>query len=158
MMSEIAGIVNSRPLLPAGHDPNNFDILTPAQILRPGTPAVPQPVREFTKSAAIRNGFKSSQWHTQAFWKHFISDYIPLLQKRPRWLQVENNFAVGDLVLIKDKDAPRYTWKRGRVTEVYKNSVDGLVRRVRLRLADRTERDRDIRYICHLETAPLGRE
>ena len=156
MLSEIAGIVNSRPLLPGGHDPDKFDILTPAQILRPGTPAVPQPVREFTRSAAIRNGFKSSQWHTQAFWKHFIADYIPLLQKRPRGLQIEKNFAVGDLVLIKDKDAPRYTWKRGRVIAVYRNSVDGLVRRVRLRLANRTERDRDIRYICHLEAAPLG--
>ena len=155
MLSEIAGIINSRPLLPAGHDPDSFDVLTPAQIIRPGTPAVPMVVRCFSDVDALRNGYKSSQWHTQEFWRRFQLEYIPLLQKRARWLHAEQNFAVGDLVLMKDKDAPRYQWKKARIVKTLPNTTDGLVRRVRLRLADRSELERDIRYLCQLETTPL---
>jgi len=46
MMKEIEGVLNSRPLLPAGLDPHSFDVLTPAQILQPGTPAVPQALHD----------------------------------------------------------------------------------------------------------------
>ena len=164
MMKEIEGILNSRPLLPAGLDPGCYDVLTPAQILRPGTPAIPQTLREYTSSDALRKGYKAAQWHADQFWQRFSSQYIPLLQKRAKWLRPHRNFQVGDIVLLQDKDAPRYQWKRAWVSEVHPNTTDGLVRRVTLQPVtkeasvkpSKKERPliRDVRYICLLEASP----
>ena len=164
MLKEIEGILNSRPLLPAGLDPGCFDVLTPAQILRPGTPAIPQELREYTSSDALRKGYKATQWHVDQFWRRFSSEYVPMLQKRAKWLRPHRNFRVGDIVLIQDKDAPRYQWRRARVSEVHPNKTDGLVRRVTLQPVKREaslkpakkERPliRDVRYICLLEASP----
>ena len=164
MMKEIEGILNSRPLLPAGLDPGCYDVLTPAQILRPGTPAIPPALREYTSSDALRKGFKATQWHVDQFWRRFSSDYIPMLQKRAKWLRPHRNFRVGDIVLLQDKDAPRYRWRRAWVSEVHPNKTDGLVRRVTLQPVTKEaslkpakkERPlvRDVRYICLLEASP----
>ena len=163
-MKEIEGILNSRPLLPAGLDPGCYDVLTPAQILRPGTPAIPPALREYTSSDALRRGFKATQWHVDQFWRRFSSDYIPMLQKRAKWLRPHRNFRVGDIVLLQDKDAPRYRWRRAWVSEVHPNKTDGLVRRVTLQPVTKeaslkpAKRERplvrDVRYICLLEASP----
>ena len=164
MLKEIEGILNSRPLLPAGLDADSYDVLTPAQILQPGTPAVPQALREYTTSDALRRGYRATQWHVDEFWRRFSSGYIPLLQKRAKWLKPHRNFRVGDIVLIQDKDAPRYQWRKAWVSEVHPNKADGLVRRVTLQPVRREatlkpakkERPlvRDVRYICLLEASP----
>ena len=154
ILKGIQGILNLRPLLPAGHDPDSFDVLSPAQILRPGTPAAPQPLRKYTSADALKQGYKSSQWHVDEFWRRFSSDYIPVLQKQTKWFKPHRNFRVGDLVLIQDKDAPRHSWRKALITRVHPNQVDGLVRRVTLKQATGTTIDRDIRYICLLEASP----
>ena len=154
MIKEIEGVLNFRPLLPAGVDPQSFDVLTPAQIIQPGLPSVPQAVREFTSTDSIYRGYRSTQWHVDQFWRRFSSGYIPLLQKRSKWLQPHRNFQVNDLVLIKEKDAPRYRWRLGMVSEVHPNKTDGLVRRVTLRQAYGQNLVRDVRSICLLEASP----
>ena len=163
-MKEIEGVLNHRPLLPAGIDPGSYDIITPAQILQPGTPAVPQALREFTKADSLRRGYRAAQWHVDQFWRRFSTDYIPLLQKRSKWLQPHRNFRVNDLVLIQDKDAPRHQWRMARITQVHPNQTDGLVRRVTLQPGTRAATlkpvkkdrplERDVRYICLLEASP----
>ena len=153
MMKGIEGVLNSRPLLPAGTDPESFDVLTPAQILRPGTPAMPPPSREFTSGDAIHTGYRSSQWHVDQFWRRFSANYVPMLQKRTKWHRPHRNFAVGDLVLIQDRNAPRYCWRLALVERTEANSVDGLVRKVHLRQAFGRPLTRDVRSICLLEAA-----
>ena len=153
MLKGIEGVLNLRPLLPAGLDPNSFDVLTPAQILRPGTPARPPATREFAPGDAIRLGYRSAQWHVNQFWRRFSQRYIPTLQKRAKWLHPKRNFRVGDLVLIQDRDAPRHRWKLGLVELAQPNAIDGLVRKVRIRQAKGQPLDRDVRYICLLEAA-----
>lgn len=154
MLAEIAAILNARPLCPVGSDPESYDVITPAQILRPGTPAEPQRVREFTSEEALRDGYRRSQWYAQEFWRHFTLGYLPLLQKRAKWLNVRNVFAAGDIVLVTEKDTPRYLWRLGRVISLLP-STDGLVRKLRIRLANRSELERDVRYVCKLEAAPF---
>ena len=153
IMKEIEGILNSRPLLPAGHDPTSFDVLTPNQILQPGLPSVPQAVREFTNADSLRPGYRASQWATELFWRRFSTQYIPMLQKRVKWLHPQRNFRINDLVLIKDKDAPRYQWRLGLVTEVHPSKKDGLIRTVTVRQAHGQPLIRDVRYLCLLEAA-----
>jgi hypothetical protein len=154
VMKGIEGIMNLRPLLPAGIDPNSYDVISPAQILRPGMPAAPQQSRQFTAADQLKQGYRSSQRHVDEFWKRFVSHYIPMLQKRAKWLQPERNFQVGDLVLIRDKDMPRNRWRKGLVAEVHPNQVDGLVRRVTVRQPTGQMLNRDVRYLCLLEASP----
>ena len=163
-MKGIEGVLNNRPLLPAGLDPESYDVITPAQIIRPGTPAIPQLTREFTNADSLRQGYRSSQWHVDEFWRRFSSGYVPMLQKRAKWLHPQRNFRVGDLVLIQDKDAPRHQWRMAMVTKVHPNPTDGLVRRVTLQPGTKVASlkpakkdrplERDVRYICLLEASP----
>ena len=152
MLKEIEGVINSRPLVPsAGTNPADFDVLTPAQLLRPGLGGRPTQVREFSSSDALRGAHNASQWHAQEFWRRFQQGYIPLLQKRTAWFSPHRNFAVGDLVLMQEKGTPRGQWPLALITEVFPHSVDNLVRRVKLRFATGNELLRDVRSICLLE-------
>lgn len=153
ILKEIEGIINSRPLTPCGTDPSSYDVITPAQLLRPGICAVPQQTREYTSSDVLRGAFKASQWHAQCFWERFKQTYIPMLQKRVKWFHPKRNFKVGDLVHVEDKTAPRMQWPLALITEVFPNSSDGLVRRVMLRFPSGKELRRDVRHICLLEAA-----
>ena len=127
MLAEIASILNARPLLPVGNDPISYDVITPAQILRPGTPAIPQRVREFSCAEALRDGYRRSQLYAQDFWYKFAASYIPLLQKRSRWLHAKDIFRVGDIAVVTDKNLPRYLWRLGRIIALTPSS-DGLVK------------------------------
>ena len=50
---------------------------------------------------------------------------------RNKWSGVSRNISIGDIVLIKDENAPRNEGRMGRIVETYPNK-DGLVRKVRL--------------------------
>ena len=154
MLKGIEGILNLRPLLPAGLDPGSYDVLTPAQIIRPGTPAAPMALRQYNKADALKQGYRSSQWHVDEFWRRFSAQYIPLLQKQAKWHQPHRNFREGDLVLIQDKNAPRHNWRMALISKVHPNPTDGLVRCVTLRQSNGPELRRDIRHICLLEASP----
>lgn len=52
---------------------------------------------------------------------------MPTLIPRKKWLQRESPLVVGDVVLIMDLQAPRNSWKKGSVIEVYEGA-DGEVR------------------------------
>ena len=57
------------------------------------------------------------------------------METRPKWNKPKRNLRVDDIVLSKDPDLPRNEWKLARVIEA-KHSDDGLVRSVKLRMAD----------------------
>jgi hypothetical protein len=52
---------------------------------------------------------------------------LTLLQERQKWLLPQRNIAVGDIVLIADKDSPRNHWPMGKVVDVCPDKM-GLVR------------------------------
>ena len=58
------------------------------------------------------------------------------LQARQKWSCRSRNFAVGDVVLVKDQEifTKRNSWPMARIEEVFP-SDDVLVRKVRLRVA-----------------------
>ena len=153
---EIEMIVNNRPLLPCRTDPDSYDVITPMQLLVAGTPAQPGLTQEFARSDALTAGFSVVQWHAQEFWRRFSTQYIPLLQKRSRWERIHRNFAVDDLVLVKDPKLPRNRWKKACIIQVTPHFLDGLVRRVKVRDWRRREYDRAIQYICLLEATTLS--
>ena len=68
------------------------------------------------------------------FWSRWKKEYLQGLQSRQKWNNQRANIQVGDVVIIKDDNAPRNQWSLGRVEETLA-SDDDLVRQAKIRLA-----------------------
>ena len=96
-----------------------------------------------------------------------MKEYLPQLQRRQKWNEVERNLEVDDIVLLTDQNFPRGQWPLARIVEV-KKGKDGLVRSAKIRTsstvvtrAKRKRRgevkrttailERPVTKLCHLE-------
>ena len=61
-------------------------------------------------------------------WKRWLREYVPMLQRRSKWLVKIRPLAVGDVVLMVDEIQPRERWALAVVTDFYR-SEDGEKRR-----------------------------
>ena len=70
------------------------------------------------------------QYLADIFWKRWTREYLPLLQKRSKWVNTSRNVTNGDIVLIMD-NSPRSSWVMGRVIETFPDK-QGLIRSAKL--------------------------
>ena len=128
---EIENIVNSRPMTKISDDVTDDVPLTPNHLLlMRGNFSYPWGV--FYDGEAYRRHWKHAQNIVKVFWKRWLREYLPELQKRQKWLGIQSNLKVGDLVLVMDENAPRGSWPLGFIQEVSVGR-DGLVRSARLK-------------------------
>ncbi|XP_066153587.1 uncharacterized protein [Euwallacea fornicatus] len=132
VLCQIEAILNSRPLCALSNNPSDLAALTPGHFLI-GTNPTSYPEKDVTHI----NEHRLSLWQRyvqiqQVFWKRWSVDYLNRLQNRPKWAKTAKNVQVGDLVLIREDDAPPLHWPLARVIQVMPGS-DGVVRVVRLR-------------------------
>lgn len=149
-ITEIEGILNSRPLCPFSSDPDDMTAITPHHFLNgdfardPPEPlgildAVPLPV-QLRELCALK----------QSFWRQWSTSYLSQLQSRPKWLKVSDNIKVDDLVIIKDDRLPPQHWLLARVISTHPGA-DGLVRVVTVRTKNGIQkRPISIHRICRL--------
>ena len=149
LFCEIQMILNRRPLTRASPDPNDLKALCPQNIL---TGAVDDafPPDIFTSSDGLRASYRLSQAYVEEFWRRFIAEYVPTLNKREKWLSPQRNLKVGDLVLLHGEPGPRYQFAKAVVTDVHPDKF-GHVRRVTVRSSDGSLLEREIAKICLLE-------
>ena len=76
------------------------------------------------------------QYLAHQFWRRWREEYLCTLTERHKWRTRNPCAAVGDVVLVRDKQAARNDWPMGRISEV-KVSQDGLVRSVTVELSPR---------------------
>ena len=74
-----------------------------------------------------------------AFWKRWIAEYLPLLAQRKKWNVNTQNFRVGDLVVIADKNLSHANWPLGRIIEMFPGS-DNMIRVAKVSLCTTDER------------------
>ena len=92
-MAEVCAIINSRPLVPVSTDPESPLILTPSMLLTQKTDC------EFNANAlgetSERNLYKTEWKRVQAlsriFWVRWRKEYLPLLQQRQKWTDVQRD-------------------------------------------------------------------
>ena len=145
---EVERILNDRPLVSNGSQPDDLDPLTPSKLLLLHSNAcVPPGV--FLDKDRYNKRWRQAQLLANTFWKRWLKEYIPTLQRRQKWLLPKKNLAVKDLVLLVDKDKPRGRWPLGVVEEVFSDEK-GIVQRVMVRTANGNFR-RDARQLCLLE-------
>ena len=149
---EVERILNDRPLT-SPNDPCEPSI-TPAMLLQ-GRCTISLPAGNFDKKDAYsRRWWRQVQYISDVFWKRWIKEYLPTLQRRSKWNQVRESLKQGDLVLVVDETVPRGQWPTGIIQSV-KESNDGLVRSAVVKTA-KGMKERPITNIVVLEDQATG--
>ena len=150
LLAEIESIVNNRPIIAVSDDPADFAALTPNPLLLQRATQLPPGVF-VSEDKFSRRQWRKVQFLVDHYWKRWIREYLPALQRRPKWVKSIKNVQAGDLVLIAEDNVVRNKWPLGRVVEVF-TGQDGGVRSARIKTANGVFH-RPITKICPLEEA-----
>jgi len=137
LLCQVEAALNSRPLSPMSEDPSDFDVLTPGHFLTMGhLQSVPE--SDFTDTKVNRlTRWQLVQQLAQHFWRRWSTEYLHLLQNRPKWLKANQDLTPGDLVLMMEGTqtfgSPK--WIRARVIKTFPGP-DGHVRVVEVKTPD----------------------
>ena len=131
-VAEVTNILNSRPLTRNSSDAKEFDPLTLNHLLHlRSSMSFPPGVFENDGQHTQRQ-WRQAQFLANLFWKRWMKEYLPQLQRRQKWNEVERNLEVDDTVLLTDQNFSRGQWPLARVVEV-KKGKDGCVRSAQIR-------------------------
>ena len=151
-LSQVAAILNERPLTYASSDINDFRVLSPSNFLYPYTitpssttilPPIP------TGGDNLRGSWREVRRLAAIFKERWHDEYLRSLMPRTKWHKSTPNFYVGQLVLMVDEQEPRRYWRIARVQKIL--SADSHVRRVQVITADRKTFERHINKLVALE-------
>jgi hypothetical protein len=147
-LQEAAAIVNATPLWDAPYDPTEIVPITPNMLLTQKYGNVEQHP-ELSEKDALAYGprrWRRVQVMANNFWILWRKHHLLDLQTRNKWTQTRQELAVGDLVLVKEKNANRSSWPIG-VVETTHPSHDGVVRSATVRLSQREPSERARRWV-----------
>nr|XP_024661744.1 uncharacterized protein LOC106674801 [Maylandia zebra] len=137
VLIEIEGILNSKPLGYVSSDIADIDPVTPNLLLM-GRHDSSLPLVSYSDSDLLgRRRWRHAQILADHFWRHFIRDYLPSLQRRPKWQKEKPDLTLNSVVMIMDSHLPRALWPVGRVTRLLK-SPDDHIRTVEVLVQDKT--------------------
>lgn len=130
VLCEAEAILNDRPISKLSSDPSDLEALTPNHILLlRGNPILPPGLFEKTDLYSKRR-WRQVQYIADLFWKRWVQEYLPLLQKCQKWNKEQRSFALGDII-IADNTAPRGPWLLGKIIDTYPDKTV-LVRSVKV--------------------------
>ncbi|GFS54628.1 integrase catalytic domain-containing protein [Trichonephila clavipes] len=119
IMTQIEGILNSRPLTSLSMDIDDLSVSTPAHFL------IGRPITSISEPNIIHietnrlNIYQRLTKIVQSIWKRWSNNYLSNLQQRSKWKFEKDNAGVGDLVLIKEDNLAVNKWLMGRLIEVF---------------------------------------
>ncbi|GFV96520.1 integrase catalytic domain-containing protein [Trichonephila clavipes] len=154
LLTQVEAILNSRPLvsLDCDNDPDSLNTLTPSHFLI-GEVITSSPEHTNDDKLSLRSRWDIVQKMKLGFWRKWKIDYLSNLQNRTKWKSPNNNFKVGEIVIIKEDNIPPATWPLGKLIETHPGK-DGVVRVVTLRTV-KGRLKRPIHKLCKL---PLHQE
>ncbi|XP_051816711.1 uncharacterized protein LOC127537707 [Acanthochromis polyacanthus] len=135
LMAEISAIINARPLVPVSSDSSSPFLLSPAMILTQ-KPSLPAPPVNFAEKDLLRAQWRQVQVLANVFWSRWRNEYINTLHSRRKWHKTHRNLQPGDIVMLKQGQAPRNEWPMAVVTSTFPSS-DGKVRKVEVRTSSK---------------------
>jgi len=137
-MVEAKAIVNCRPLtVDTINSTQMLESLTPNHLLTMKSKVILSPPGEFQRADLYsKKRWRRVQYLANEFWTRWRKDYLQSLQPRQKWIATRRNLQVDDIVVVIDDNSPRNCWRIARVEETYPDD-DGLVRKVRIKIADR---------------------
>ncbi|GFT06587.1 integrase catalytic domain-containing protein [Trichonephila clavipes] len=118
-MTQIEGILNSRPLTPLSTNIDDLSVLTPAHFL------IGRSITSISEPNIIHietnrlNIYRRLTKIVQSIWKRWSNNYLSNLQQRSKWKFEKDNARVGDLVLIEEDNLAVNKWLMGRLIKVF---------------------------------------
>ena len=152
-LTQVAAILNSRPLTYASTDINDMRALSPANFLYPYTitpssttilPSIP------ADGDRLRSAWRDVRRIADAFVERWRKEYVSTILSRTKWKNSTDNVYAGQLVVITDDLSPRDSWKIARVDEILSEDKDH-VRRVKITTAGGKTFERHISHLIPLE-------
>lgn len=129
-VTEVEGLLNSRPLSYSSGDPKDSPVLTPNHFIigNAGGQLAPRILEE--QAVNPRQRWKYTQDLVTKVWKRWSTEFLSLHQNRRKWMTEKEDLKVGDVVLLVDPNNPKGKWPLGLVQELRQSSDDGHVRSV----------------------------
>ena len=162
LLVEIEAVINSRPFTYVNDDINSSEALTPGKFLSinyktgsPNAECINNPGR-FSVSNLLEM-WKRGQKHLNNFWMKWMHEYLETFRERhsvhmkPIKGEIRRKPKVGEIVIIKEDDLPRGSWKMAKVQNLIEGDVDKLHRAATLLLPSGRIMKRPFRYIYPLE-------
>ncbi|GFT05288.1 integrase catalytic domain-containing protein [Trichonephila clavipes] len=146
IMTQIEGILNSRPLTPLSTDIDDLSVLTPAHFL------IGRPITSINEPNIIHietnrlNIYQRLTKIVQSIWKKWSNNYLSNLQQRSKWKFEKDNARVGDLVLIKEDNLAVNKWLMGRLIEVFPGK-DNRIRVVTIKTQHGVVKDLFLKFV-----------
>ena len=131
LFCEVEVMINSRPLTKLSEDVTDMSTLNANQLLLLNDESTDFP-GNFHKGDVYKQRWRFIQYLSNQFWKRWLKEYIPELQKRSKWCNKQENVKVGDVVLLYEENTPRFLWPLGLIIEV-KVGRDKLIRTVKVK-------------------------
>ena len=95
LLCEVEAILNNPPITATATLHNGLDALTPNHLLqlrfRNENVCV-----DYSNECYSRKRWKHIQYMIDIFWKRWVKEYLPSLQRRQKWCISKKNFCVGD--------------------------------------------------------------
>lgn len=99
LFCEVESIIYNRPITTVSDNPRDLEPLTPNHLLllRAG---VWIPLANFDRVDAYMKCWKHVQFVANCFWRHWVWEYLPILQLWQKWTRQNRNLAEGDVILV----------------------------------------------------------
>ena len=132
VMFEVVNILNERPIgMKNGASNVGGSYLCPNDLIL-GRASVRVPEGLFDNNANIKTRQNFINTIVNTFWKKWMRYYFPTLVIQQKWHCDGRNLKIGDIVLVKDSNAIKGSWKLAEVCEVLPSS-DGKIRDVQIK-------------------------
>ena len=133
----VEGLLNSRPLTYQSSDPKDVLPLTPNHFLhgKVGGEVAPESV-DYT-NFILRHRWRRVQQLVAQVWSRWLKEYLPTLNRRPKWTKVVKDMKKGDVVLALESNLSRGRWPLGRIVEIYPGR-DGHTRVAKVQCGEKT--------------------
>lgn len=157
VLTEVEGIVNSRPLTMDSTDATEPRPITPGDILLGKRLAcLPDPTTETehqSKRTDLLKRIKYRRCLTDNFWKRWQHEYLLQLRSAHHMQPASaSTLSVDDVVLVHDSNAPRQLWQMGRVLKTHRGR-DGNIRSCQVKLQNGSITDRPVQRLYPLEVS-----
>ena len=127
VLTQVEGIMNSRPLTSLPSNDDGIEALTPGHFLIgkaiESLPDCSPPARNLT----LLRRWELCQNLVHHFWRRWSTEYFHSLRRFTKWHRPSRNIQVGDIVLVNQDSLLPTKWPLARVIETHKGK-DNLVR------------------------------
>ncbi|XP_065204047.1 uncharacterized protein LOC135834138 [Planococcus citri] len=153
LLTQIEGILNTRPLAYSNTGEPDEEILTPGHFLvgRNLNVNLPEPSSP-PANIKLSDRYIANQNRIRAFWRIWSQDYLNQLRSRTKWQDEQPNYHVGDLILLRKPNTEPCQWIRAIIIKTFPDEA-GLVRTVEVRTSDRLSKVVPIQQIVPLPIA-----